>query len=125
MQRWVLWLLCTMVCLLAGTGCVGSLETARADGLARASSAPLARSSADRGECVRLDRKRARWAAVAAGAGILAGGTGLVTIPAEDETTRVGLIAGSVAALAIAGSAEVVSQQVAREWAEECTGGAP
>jgi hypothetical protein len=104
-------------CLL---GCSVSLEGARAQGAAdRRAGATLAAPS---GRCESLD-SRHRWGgAVAAGAALLAGGSGLsgVAVDREDNEWRYGLAAGAVGAAALAAGAELYARDAASSWAREC-----
>jgi hypothetical protein len=106
------------VLALAGTGCAGSLERARAEG-PRLEAAPDAAAAAD-DRCERLDRQHRVWGAVAKGSAVLAGSAGVVTVPTEDATARAALAGGAVAAAAVAAAAVAVSEGAAESWARDC-----
>ena len=107
MRRWLLGL------PLLVLGCGGSLGQARrGDALGLPPDAP---------RCQALDDRHAAWSAVAQGAGVLAGASGLGTIADDDPTLRTGLAIGAVAAGAVAAVAVAVADGSAQAWARECT----
>jgi hypothetical protein len=95
------------------TGCAGSLEETRAQ-IKLGAPPPSER-------CVRLDATRRDWGAVGKGAAVLAGASGLSTIPIEDEGVRVGLAVGSVAMGAVAATAFAVAEGASSSWVRECS----
>lgn len=104
--------------LLVTTGCAGSLEAARDSSLPRPhfGAAPVDPSP----HCQGLDRDRANWSAVAAGAAILSGGSALSTIPDTGSESRLALgITGAVAA--VLGAVALAESHAASEaWARDC-----
>lgn len=96
-------------------GCAGSFEEARAShpGIKLAPPAPA---------CVSLDNAHRDWSAVAATAGLLAGGSGLAQIPEDSNGLRIGLAAGTVGMAALAVFATKESDGFAAAWAAECSG---
>ena len=124
MTRIGLWLV--VVLALVVSGCAGSLERARADGalLAAGAAEPDPGAAAARVErCERLDRQHRTWGAVAKGAAVLAGASGLSTLPVEDQEARAALAAGAITAGAAAAAAVAMSEGAAKSWARDCFAG--
>jgi hypothetical protein len=107
-----------LLLLIALPGCLaGSFEEARLAGLnpqARAAAPPPTE------RCVSLDSQHRNWGGVSKISAVLAGGSGLSTIPAEDKTLRIGLAAGAAATAALAAGAGYLSESAATSWAREC-----
>lgn len=112
-----------LVATLLCTGCAGSLEEAHRAGHPVRFAAVAEPSE----HCQGLDRDRSLWTAVAAGAGVLAGGAGLTTIPVKDDDGRVALVVSGVAATALAATALALETSATEAWVRDCgpsTGGA-
>ena len=112
---WLRLLFVSAVCLV---GCAGSLEQARDSTLPRPHfGAPQADPSP---HCQGLDRDRANWSAVAAGAAILSGGSGIATLPDTGPESRIALgITATVAA--VVGAVALAETHAASEaWARDC-----
>jgi hypothetical protein len=99
--------------VFALSGCAGSFEESRAAAHPGIKLTPLS----DR--CVSLDSTRRAWGASAKGAGFLAGGAGLATIPEYDKSARVGVAIGAAAAGALAVTSVFVSEDAATEFVKE------
>lgn len=111
-----------LVCLgaiaasVACHGCAGSLESARV--------APMAMrvTPAEQVQrCQDLDREHMVWDGIGKVAALVAGGSGLSTIPVNDDSARIGLVAGAVAASALSVYATTISTGAAEAWARECS----
>ena len=111
------------IALVAVTGCAGSLEQQRA---ARLSERRLGidQLPRDTARCESLDATRRDWGAVAKGAAVLAGGSGLSTLPVPDDEreAQIGLAAGALAMATLAAVAIAVEEGAATSWARECSG---
>jgi hypothetical protein len=92
------------------TGCAGRFEEARLAGV----------RTADRSYCERLDSRRATWAAIGAGSGVLAGAQGLASLPAEDDA-RLALAASAAAPTEPAATSYAVAESAGASWARECS----
>lgn len=100
---------------VTGTGCAGSLESARPK--------TLSAESEPSPYCQGLDSKRQTWGAVAKGAAVVAGASGVSTLPLEGdryETARIGVAAAGVGAAAVAAGAVFISEAAGDRWAEQC-----
>jgi hypothetical protein len=101
--------------LLFCSACAGSLETARDSsrkfGAAKPDPSP---------HCQGLDRDRANWAAVAAGAAILSGSSGIATLPDTGPEGRIALGITSIAAAVLGGVALSESHAAGEAWARDC-----
>jgi len=104
--------------LLLASGCAMSLEESKLAGLD-----PQARAAAPHPSerCQSLDSQHRTWGGISKISAVLAGGSGISTIPAEDKTLRVGLAAGAAATAALAAGAGYLSESAATSWARECT----
>jgi hypothetical protein len=60
---------------------------------------------------------------VAKGAAVLAGASGLSTLPVEDPEARAALAAGAITAGAAAAAAVAMSEGAAKSWARDCSSG--
>lgn len=104
------------VLMFSSCGCSVSLEGARREsGVLGADSTPSER-------CIQLDNARTTWGAVAKGAAVVAGGTGVSTIPLHDEQgAQVAMAATSAAAAAVGAVAVYVAEQKGDAWSRECS----
>lgn len=110
--------------LLIGLGlsqvcCTGSLQQAQASGVKARQVRLLAPGSAER--CQTLDDRRITWGAVGKGAAVLAGASGISTLPVDDERADIGLAAGALTMAAVAAVAVVVEEGAGEAWARECS----
>lgn len=106
-----------LVLAVAASACAGSLEGSRAE----ARKVGAARSAPER--CAALDDRRQFAGAIAKGAAVLGGASGLSTIPLDGdryETARIGVAAAGVSAAAVAAGAVVVAEGAGESWAREC-----
>lgn len=108
--------------ILLLSGCTGTLERE-----SRVGGRIGAKPASER--CVELDERHASASAVAAGAGVLAGASGLATIPTgeiRDEgvrtTVRISLAITALLSGAVAYFATDTSTNAAKSWARECAG---
>jgi hypothetical protein len=99
--------------LLTATACSGWR-------LAPPTSALGAPSSQDR--CHSLSDRSAVYAGVAAGAGALAGASGLSTIAVDDKGGQAAMAITSLALGAVATGATLLSQKSSSQWADEGCG---
>lgn len=104
------------------SGCAPSLGSslaagARAPGVAAAAPAT---DGAQAKRCRRLDRTESTLRWVSRGAAVLAGGSGLATIPVEDPDGRSALAVSAAVAGVGAAAAEAVRAEVAADLVEEC-----
>lgn len=97
-------------------GCAGPFEETRA---ARTSARAAAAPPSSR--CVELDNRYASWGAIAKGAVVVSGASGIATVPAKSDGLKTGLAITSVAAAALGASAIFVSEAAATSWARECS----
>lgn len=97
-------------------GCAASFEESRQ------AAHPTFQVAAPSTECVSIDSAHRDWSAVAATAGLLAGGSGLGQIPEDSTALRIGLAAGTVSMAALAVFATKESDGFAAEWAASCAG---
>ena len=107
---WILVALCM-------SGCVGSLEEAK---LAGRPQGPMSVSQPSK-YCQSIDNKRQTWTALAEGAGVLSGGSGLVSIPVSDAAERSAIMAGSVALGAFAIISTAIATGASTTWARDCS----
>jgi hypothetical protein len=113
----------SLLSLVALAGCAGSFEEARIAGRAQrsAQSGGTVNLTAPPSDyCVSLDSRQSTWHAVAAGAGVLAGTAGLVSIPVDGDA-RTGLAVGSVALATVGAAAIVVADLASVSWARDCS----
>lgn len=110
-QRLHLVLSLVLVCLVAG--CAVPLESARRDGVLGAHP-----SSPDR--CENLDNARTVWGAVAKGAAVAAGASGVAAIPLEDQEARIAAASVAAGAAVVGAVAVYVSESKDEAWAREC-----
>lgn len=100
--------------MLSCVACAGSLEATRPSTLGAQEPSPY---------CQGLDSKRQTWGAVAKGAAVLAGASGVSTLPLQGdryETARIGVAAGGIGAAAVAAGAVFLSESAGDRWAEQC-----
>ena len=69
--------------------------------------------------CAALDDRASMWGAIAAGAGLLGGGTGLSTIASDDKAVRVSLAVGSLVSGALAAGAAYAAHESSQGYVEE------
>lgn len=103
--------------LLATVGCSGTFNEAQLverQHRLTATPAPSAR-------CIQLDERHATWGAIAKGAAVMAGASGLATIPVHDQGARIAIGSGVVVAGTLAASAVFVSEAAAESWVRECS----
>lgn len=98
---------------LALVGCGGSLGAAKA-GDKLGAAPPSAR-------CQTLDDRHTTWSAVAQGAAVLGGGSGVATLADLGPDYRAPVAVTAVAAGALAAVAVAVSDGAAESWARECS----
>ena len=101
--------------LLLCSACAGSLETARDSSRHFGAALP---DPSPHGQG--LDRDRANWAAVAAGAAILSGSSGIATLPDTGPEGRIALGVTSIAAAVLGGVALSESHAAGEAWARDC-----
>ena len=112
---WLRLLFVSAVCLV---GCAGSLEQARDSTLPRPHfGSPQAEPSP---HCQGLDRDRANWSAVAAGAAILSGGSGIATLPDTGPESRIALGITATVAAVVGAVALAETHAAAEAWARDC-----
>jgi hypothetical protein len=101
-------------------GCATPLEQARTAGIAERKHDVNAASEAP-DYCRRLDREHTIWGAIAKGAVIGAGSSGVAAIPLDTSRDAQIAVGATAAALAIAGGVALyVQEQKAAAWAREC-----
>lgn len=112
----VLMLLCFILPALPSMGCAASLESTR-------NTRPLltGASPRDSTRCQQLDDRRTTWGAVATGAVVMGGGSGIGSIPISDRDTELALKAGAAGMAVVAGVAHYVEQQATESWTRECS----
>lgn len=94
-------------------GCSGSFEEARNPSVALGAPPQSQR-------CADLDDRHALWGGVAKTSAVLAGGSGLATIPVEQDEVRIGLAVGAATMGAVAAGSGFISEAAAASWANEC-----
>lgn len=104
-------------CLLLAQGCAGSFEEAKLAGL----NDPRLAAAPDVPRCHELDDAHRTWGAVGKSAAVLAGASGLATIPSPSEEADIALAGGALAAGAVAAGAIYVSESAGESWARECS----
>jgi hypothetical protein len=103
-----------MLALALLSGCSGSLEASRP---------PRATiGAASQSRCEALDDAHTAWGGVSKTSAVLAGGSGLATIPADDQGLRIGLAVGAAVSAAVAAGAGFISDAKAESWARDCAG---
>jgi hypothetical protein len=101
-------------------GCAGSLNEARSSGQAARVGAGEPKSTPDR--CASLDDRRAVWGGIGKGAAVLAGGSGISTLPLDEHPElQTGAAIGAAVMAAIAAGAVYVSESAGDSWARECS----
>lgn len=106
------------IALVLLVGC-GSLEEGRTAHSAK--TAAIGATPRPTDYCRSLDGQHRTWGAVAKLSALLAGGSGLATLPVEDKDARTGLAIGSAAAAAIAAGAVYFSEDAAHSWGRDCS----
>ncbi len=96
------------------TGCAGTFEEAR---LVAASP----ESKLDVGYCRKLEDRRITWGAVGKGSALLAGASGLATLPVESSDTRLAVGGAALGAGVIAAASVYVSEQAGEAWVRDCS----
>ena len=72
--------------------------------------------------CEQLDDRRMWWGGLAKGAAVVAGASGIATLPVKDsEEARIGLAVGALGAATVAAVAIAVEEGAASSWARECS----
>lgn len=109
--------------LLVAPGCAMTFEEARLAGLKGAPKAApgvTVEKIRDEAYCRDLDSKRGTWSAVAKGAGIVGGASGLASIPVG-EKARPYVIGGTVLAGVVAAVAVVLADGASSAWVRDCS----
>lgn len=104
----------TILAVLLLTGCAVPLESARREGV-------LGASPATSEHCQGLDSARITWGAIAKGAAIAAGASGVSALPFDDKEARVALASAAVGAAVVGAVAVYVSEGHDAAWARECS----
>ena len=105
-----------MIAALSLTACAGTFEEARLVQPER----PVA-AAREAGRCTELDDQHRLWGAVGKGSAVLAGASGLATIPIDSREGEIGLAAGAVGTAALAATAVYLSESAAESYVRECT----
>jgi len=110
--------LCLLAFAFALVGCAGSFESARQAGIEGATRA----SPRDTVRCEALDDRQQLWSGVAAGSALLAGASGVSTLPLprDSREAQIGLAVGALTAATVAAIAVAVEQSAGASWAREC-----
>lgn len=107
---------------LALSACAGSLEHQRATGVAerRTGGAPEDRAVE---RCETLDDRRQIFGGIGKGAGLLAGASGISTIPLEeaDPAYRTAAAIGSLGFAAVAATTWYIAEKAGDSWARQCS----
>jgi hypothetical protein len=85
-----------------------------------ACSSPLARTAKTPERCAELDNRRIGWGAVSKGAAVLAGSSGLATVPLDDGALRTGVALTGVAMAALATASVFVAESSTESFDREC-----
>lgn len=103
-----------VVLLVLLTGCAGPLRAASEPGRLRV--VPLSP------RCQALSDRHALWTSIAEGAGLLAGGGGVATIPIDSESkaARIGVASTAVGVGAFAAFSAKMAAASAESWSNEC-----
>ncbi len=105
-----------MFAVLCLVGCAVPLESARREGaLLGVSSAPTP------GRCESLDDARTTWGAIAKGAAVVAGASGISALPVEDDEARLALASVGVTGALVGAVAVYVAEAKGEAWARECS----
>ncbi len=104
--------------LLVVSGCAGSLPEAHAVGMKER--AKIGASPMPSEYCSGLDSAHRTWGGIGKVSALLAGGSGVATIPTDDKDVRTGLAIGAAAAAAIAAGSIYFSEDAASSWARDC-----
>ena len=116
-----------LLCLLALTGCAGSLTQAHREGLAARRGLPLdAVGYAPSERCQELDDRRSVHRGIVAGGAVLLGASGVSSIPVEylppehQGKARVAVVSTAVLAGAVVAYSEIQARAATEAWAQEC-----
>ena len=106
------------------SGCTVPLEKARTAGIEErkelGSAAPSAAESSD--YCRRLDSSRTTWGAIAKGSALVAGGSGVSTIPLDDSREgQIALASTAATAAVVGGVAYYIAEKKGETWARDCS----
>ncbi len=101
--------------LLIATGCAVPLERARRDGPVMGASRVIP------ARCESLDDARTTWGAVAKGAAVVAGASGISAVPLETEEGQIAVASVGAAAAVVGAVAVYVAEQKGEAWARECS----
>jgi GTP-dependent phosphoenolpyruvate carboxykinase len=109
-------------------GCSGSLQQAKMEGAPMRVGLTAAQSASALQRCQSLDSRRANWGGVAKFSAVLSGGSGLASIPLNDDNktehgVKVGLEIGTVVSAAVAAAAFYMAESQEEAWARECSSG--
>ncbi len=105
-------------------GCSGTLTEAHSAGIADKYDKDFREVGyAPSSRCSQLDGRRSTWGAVAAGAAVLSGVSGISTLPVPDDQreAQIGLASGALAMAALAAVAVAVEQSADASWVRECS----
>lgn len=123
-MKMILAFLLILIALLSA--CTGSLPEAKRVGATKrlgAGKEGVVAASPER--CATLDDRRQLWGAVGKASALLAGVSGISTIPVHDTTERDALAAGALGFAAIAAGAQVIAEGAGESWVEQCSGPSP
>jgi hypothetical protein len=110
-----------LLVLLLTQSCTVSLEKARTTGISQKQAGSSEYSSdALTKRCQKLDNARMTWGAVAVGAGVISGTSGISTIPFEDSQEEIAASAALGAAV-VGGVAYYVKNAKDEAWARDCS----
>jgi hypothetical protein len=109
----------TLLLLLMIVGCAGSFEEAKLAG--RTPEAIKIRVMQPSDYCASLDSKHATWQAIGVGSGVLAGASGLTSIPVKGDDLKLGLAIGSVAFATLGATAAIIADRASTSWARDCS----
>jgi len=105
----------SLVLVLCCTSCAVSLESSR-----RTLPVSFGATAEPSLHCQGLDRDRSTWAAVAAGAALLTGSSGIATIPTGDDTGRIALASTGVAGAVVGAVALAFEHSATEAWSRDC-----
>ena len=116
-----------LLCALLSCACSGSLQQARADGVAARQSGELRLAPAELSErCQTLDDRRAWAGAVVLGGAVVTGASGVATLPVEQlpeehqGTARYAAAGTALVAATVTAMAAGIEDSSATAWAREC-----
>jgi hypothetical protein len=116
-----------VLCALLSCACSGSLQQARADGVAARQSGELRMAPAELSErCQQLDDRRAWAGAVVLGGAVVTGASGVAALPVEQlpeehqGTARYAAAGTALVAATVTAIAAEVERASAESWVREC-----